>query len=546
MNRLLLLDGHEPDFAPATLEITNHLEAARQNIGRSHLLQQSLFPTEILPVLIVHRSEMSGLALEESVARRTEPFPDLVGIAARHGPRLLPLGLQSDQLVGRLLPLLAVAQRFGRLAQLGLELEVVLHLALQPGIVGTLGLEEFVAGIAETLVDGIVIFLGSESDRFPDFLYLEELLARLVPLFARSQRLLRQLFGLDTKLALEFQIAELLLLDILEKLLMLLVDTARSLLETIPQHLFIFIGHRADFTPLVVQLLQFVERLDDRRFEHQRFGLFAQSQLLLVILLQVEIAQLLVDLDEIVEILHVQVVGLPQILHILLGHHAGFLPAVLQLPELVESLVEHLVRRGQLLEFLDNLQLYLEILLLGRFESGDELVPQTAVLPEKILETQLRRIRLGNEFTLRTAGFDKSPSCGIGLRPTQFVKRYLEGLHIPAQGLHRALFEHPGENRQQLLLRLARQVAAGRFSACSLLLGRSLAQVEPRIFGSQRRIFIGEVHPTLRRYAGIVRNCGIRFPAICRHGIVLRILNHRRVEMLLGNRKSRIFSSHLV
>ena len=528
------------------LEITNHLEAARQNIGRSHLLQQSLFPTEILPVLIVHRSEMSGLALEESVARRTEPFPDLVGIAARHGPRLLPLGLQCDQLIGRLLPLLAVAQRFGRLAQLGLELEVVLHLALQPGIVGTLGLEEFVAGIAETLVDGIVIFLGSESDRFPDFLYLEELLARLVPLFARSQRLLRQLFGLDTKLALEFQIAELLLLDILEKLLMLLVDTARSLLETIPQHLFIFIGHRADFSPLVVQLLQFVERLDDRRFEHQRFGLFAQSQLLLVILLQVEIAQLLVDLDEIVEILHVQVVGFPQILHILLGHHAGLFPAMLQLPELVESLVEHLVRRGQLLEFLDNLQLYLEILLLGRFESGDELVPQTAVLPEKILETQLRRIRLGHEIPLRSAGFDESPSRSIGLRPTQFVERYLEGLHIPAQGLHRPLFEHLGENRQQLLLRLARQVAAGRFSACSLLLGRSLAQVEPRIFGSQRRIFIGEVHPTLRRYAGIVRNCGIRFPAICRHGIVLRILNHRRVEMLLGNRKSRIFSSHLV
>lgn len=167
---------------------------------------------------------------------------------------------------------------------------------------------------------------------------------------------------------------------------------------------------------------------------------------------------------------------------------------------------------ARLLEFLDDLQLYLEVLLLGRFESGDELVPQTAVLPEKILETQLRRIRLGNEFTLRTAGFDKSPSCGIGLRPTQFVKRYLEGLHIPAQGLHRALFEHPGENRQQLLLRLARQVAAGRVPACGLLLGRSLAQVEPCVFGSQCCIFVGEVHPTLCRHVGIVRNCGIRFP----------------------------------
>ena len=49
-----------------------------------------------------------------------------------------------------------------------------------------------------------------------------------------------------------------------------------------------------------------------------------------------------------------------------------------------------------------------------------------SVLPEKILETQLRRIRLGHEIPLRSASFDESPSRSIGLRPTQFVERYLE------------------------------------------------------------------------------------------------------------------------
>ncbi len=93
-----------------------------------------------------------------------------------------------------------------------------------------------------------------------------------------------------------------------------------------------------------MEFLQLVERLDDGRLQHQRLGLLAEGYLLFVVLLQIEVAQLLVDLDEAVKILDVQIVGLPQILDMLLRHDAGILPALLQLAELVERMVERLVR----------------------------------------------------------------------------------------------------------------------------------------------------------------------------------------------------------
>ena len=136
---------------------------------------------------------------------------------------------------------------------------------------------------------------------------------------------------------------------------MLFVDARRSRFETLPQRLFVFVGHGTRLTPLVVELLQLVERLHDRRLGHQSLGLLAQGCFLLVILLQIQIAQLLVYLYEVVEILDVQIVCLPQILHLLLRHHARLLPTLLQLAELGESIVQRLVRIDQLLELIDDL-----------------------------------------------------------------------------------------------------------------------------------------------------------------------------------------------
>ena len=141
--------------------------------------------------------------------------------------------------------------------------------------------------------------------------------------------MVNQSLGLCAQLALELEILHLLLLDSIEVLLMLLVDAARSHLEALPQSLLIFVCHRTCLTPLVVQLLQLVERLDNRRLGNQSLRLFAELHLLLIVLLQVKVTQLLVNLDEVVEVLNMEIVSLPHILHLLLWHKTRILPALL-------------------------------------------------------------------------------------------------------------------------------------------------------------------------------------------------------------------------
>ena len=146
-------------------------------------------------MLAVHAGEMRALALEEFVARRAETPPDRIRMPARHGADLLPAGLQGDQLVGRLLPLLAVHQRLGGLAYFGLELQIMLHLVLHARIELTLGLEEPVARRAETFIYAVVVLLGREADGLPRLLNLQQTVAGPVPLLSGGERLRGQLLG---------------------------------------------------------------------------------------------------------------------------------------------------------------------------------------------------------------------------------------------------------------------------------------------------------------------------------------------------------------
>ena len=195
LDGIFLLDGHEADLAPAALEIADHLVAALRHVGGLHFGQQGEFLLQVRLVLAVDRSEMGALALEEAVAGGAETLPNRIGVTARHGADLLPAVLQGDQLVGRLLPLLAVDQCFGSLAQLVLELQVMVQFGLHAGIETTFRIEEAVAGGAEALVDAVVVLLRCETDGFPGLLYLQEAFAGAVPLLARGQRLRGELLG---------------------------------------------------------------------------------------------------------------------------------------------------------------------------------------------------------------------------------------------------------------------------------------------------------------------------------------------------------------
>ena len=412
-------------------------------------------------MLAVDAGEVGRLALEEVVACRAETLPDGIRVAARHGADLLPAGLQGNQLVGGLLPLLAVLQRLGLGAYLVLELEVVLHLGLHAGEELTLALEEAVARRAEALVDSVVVLLGCEADGLPRLLNLQQTVVGTVPLLEGGQRLGHQLLGRHAEPLLQFEVVHLLGLQRLEVLLVLLVDAARGLLEALPERLLVFIGHGTRLAPLVVELLQLVERLDDGRLEHQRLGLLAERHLLLVVLLQVEVAQLLVDFDEVVEVLDVEVIGLPQVLDLLLGYRTGLLPALLQFAEAGEGMVERLVGVDQRLELLDDAELDLEVLLLLLLEVGQEGVAARTVFADEVLQARLGAVHRRGELLLLAAGLDKGPACRLDLGAAKFIESYLQCLDIAAERLHGLLLEHPGEEFQQLLLALAHEAVRG-------------------------------------------------------------------------------------
>ena len=282
-------------------------------------------------------------------------------------------------------------------------------------------------------------------------------------------------------------------------LLMLFVDAARRGLETLPERLLVFVGHGPRLAPLVVEFLQLAERLDHRRFEDQRLGLLAEGNLLLVVLFQVEIAQLLVDLDEIVEILDMEVIGLPQVFDILLRHDAGLLPALLEFAELVERMVERLVRIDQLLQLLDDRLLDLQIGLFLGFEIGDEGVAALTVYLELLLELHFGSVHRRGEILLGAALLNETAACGLDLGAADAVEGDFQRLDIPADRLHGLLFEHPGKQRHQLLLAFAGELVrgVGRLpgqTVGGLLLGRFVLDLQSGVLRGERSLLVGEIH----------------------------------------------------
>ena len=69
-----------------------------------------------------------------------------------------------------------------------------------------------------------------------------------------------------------------------------------------------------------MELLELAEGLDNVVVKNKLLGLLTEAELNLVVLLEVEVTKFLVYADEVVEVLDVEVIGLPEILHILLRH----------------------------------------------------------------------------------------------------------------------------------------------------------------------------------------------------------------------------------
>ncbi len=321
------------------------------------------------------------------------------------------------------------------------------------------------------------------------------------------------------------------------------VDAARCGLETFPEHLLKFDGHGARLTPLVVQLLQLVESLDNRRLHHQRLGLLAKREFLFVVALQVQITQLLINFDVAVEVLDVEVVGLPQILHVGLRNGARLLPTSLQLTELGEGLVERLVRRDQLLQLVNNLQLNFEVLLLLLLQAGDVAVTAGAVLAKQLLEAVLGLIGRSNKLLLVATPLQEELAGSIDLLTANAVEGHLHPLDHTTQRLYGALLERLGEVIEQFGFGFAGKLILGQRLDLGSLLGRLLIQLQPRLDGSQLGLLGRKIY---RHLSGcLLRNTGVRLGdglfSSCRGS--LHIFSHR-ADLLLGSRTNGVFGSH--
>ena len=143
-----------------------------------------------------------------------------------------------------------------------------------------------------------------------------------------------------------------------------LIDTGRSRTEPLPYLLSELLGHRTALLPLLVQFLELIESLYHIGIVLQRLSPLAKSGLKFQILLEIQIAKLIVYLDQVIEILDIVLISVVHVLYPGLRYRTDLTPSGLKGPELGKYLVDVLRTLKQFLQFLDNLQLLLQIGLL--------------------------------------------------------------------------------------------------------------------------------------------------------------------------------------
>ena len=134
-------------------------------------------------------------------------------------------------------------------------MQVAFHLHFRLEIEIPFVFEKFIACVAEAFVNFGVVFFRGETDRFPYFLDFDQLFRGFVPLLAGDRRSGDQFLGLDAKLGFQVEVFLLFLFQLVEMFLMPFVDFRTGFAETVPQLFLVFVGHRAYFAPLFVQLL---------------------------------------------------------------------------------------------------------------------------------------------------------------------------------------------------------------------------------------------------------------------------------------------------
>ena len=318
-------------------------------------------------MLLVTLTGTCGIAgFEELIASAEEFLPQLVAQFLGYHANGLPFLLQGNELVAGRAPVGAVLQGLGLLNECAFLLGILLETVFQSLEIFCLVGKEFVAGSTETLKDLHVHLLRSKSYGLPLLLNGDNLFCMALPVAATLI-----LFGSDGFyfLAEGSLLLKVLLLagtQILKVLLVTLVDHGAGGLETLPYLFTQFLAHRTHLAILLMQLLQLVEGTDDIFLISQFLGSLTQACLGLQIFLEVQLASLAIQFQQVVELLHIQLVVAPQLVGTLGWHSLDVAPLLLQGLEFLIGLAGFLGRCHHSLDlFYDSLLLLQVFHLLG-------------------------------------------------------------------------------------------------------------------------------------------------------------------------------------
>ena len=241
--------------------------------------------------------------------------------------------------------------------------------------------------------------------------------------------------------------------------------------------------HGSRLAILHVEVLELARGADDVLLLGQFFGSLAERRLLLQVLLEVVFPGLAVEVDEVVELLHVELVVAPELVGLLGGHGLDLLPLRLEGFEVLEVGIGLLGRGDHRLDLLDDLQLLLEVVLLQLLELLKRLL--SFLLDDGHLSLEGLLVIIGQNLKLLrvSARLDKRLLLGLTLCEVQLVERCLQVLYLRlvrgglalgdlAQAVHNLLLGGVNLLGEFFLLRLLRILSRFGCDRCGLFARR--------------------------------------------------------------------------
>ena len=280
----------------------------------------------------------------------------------RNGTDGFPFLLYLHEFVGRGFPVRTVFQCLGLFAEfrfLGQVLSLFLFQAFEEC---RLFREEPVACATETLENLHVHLLRGETNGTPFLLHLDDLLRLCLPCSRRLDGRQVDGFYFLAECGLVCQVFFFFLLQFLEILLMTFVHGGRCSLEACPDFFAQFFRYGTRFLEFLMQGLQLLESGYDIGFFVQFLRSLAKACLDFQVLLEIVLTEFVVELQLVVILLYVQLVGFPQLVGFFCRDERQFLPLVLEFFKLLVGLVGFLRRGTQYLDPFQNLLLFLQVL----------------------------------------------------------------------------------------------------------------------------------------------------------------------------------------